>query len=228
MIKVHSSQIAGRSINDSFLLVQSPSLPFDGNSGWFLLVVIILFLPLFHIFVLDVSFSLELFLFVLIILLVLRARISNAFYLLYHVISNSYNVNLAIDSIAAAPNVAIETNIYIIFLWVPLVFVGLPPVCYDKRVVRSPRDFRSFARTKMSGYFGCLYFLVESVVELSQIKKFVISSNFILESLFELLLCLFELLILFEEIKMRQGSAYVWKSVRFHEGQEFECFHLEA
>lgn len=118
MIKTHGSYVTGWRINYSLLLIQSSSFSFDATN--FLNIFFIILLVL----VLNITLKLLLFLLSLyffILFFVLRTRIINFLNMFDEIVSNSNYMNFTIESVAAASNITIETNVNLILLWILLI-----------------------------------------------------------------------------------------------------------
>lgn len=126
MVEVHRSQIACWCVDDSFLLIECPSLSFDWSSRWLQLITLIF--VLLSIFVLNISLCLRFCLLFSILPLILWTRIPNGFDLLYHIIPHTDHMNLSINPVTTTSDVTIKWNINLVIFCVPFILISLPSV----------------------------------------------------------------------------------------------------
>ena len=198
VFKWKSSKIAWWSINKSLILVQGSSfLLFFGNFvccfflhgchlfSLFIFRILVWFRILVFLTVLIFIFILVLFLF-----LVLRAWISNDLHIFDHVVPHPHKMHLIIHSIAWPPNIPVEFYIEVVIFFIIAVLCWLPPIHQDIWVAQPPQHCWRVAGSNISRNFSCLHFVICPILEFWNIEEFIISSDFVLEFLFEFFLCL--------------------------------------
>jgi hypothetical protein len=120
------------------------------------------------------------------------------------VISHSNHMHFPIDPIAAASDVSEKRHVNFIVSFVTSIFNGLPPICEDEGMVGSPGDGWRLTVANISSHFCYLKTWVYAFIPSIQKEQFTLTTDLILESLFEFLFGLSQLFVLLEEIQMSQ------------------------
>lgn len=129
MVEVHGTEVTCRCVDDSFLLIEGSSLPLNGSSSRFLFHIIPLILLIFFlILILNIPLRFLIGLLFSILPLIFRTRITNRLNLLYHIVAHTDHMDLAVDSVAAASDVAVEGNVDLVILCVSFVLISLPSI----------------------------------------------------------------------------------------------------
>ena len=143
-------------------------------------------------------------------------------------IAQADHMHLPVDPVAAASDVAIERDLHIVGRQVVAVLEGLPAVGQDVGVVGPPGDQGRLAIADVSRELGYFNSGVDPPVPLVEVEQLALAPDFVLEPLLELFLGLLELLVLLEEVEVREYSQDGGESVALEEGEELEGLHFEG
>ena len=137
-------------------------------------------------------------------------------------------MHFPVDPVAAPSHVAVERDLHIVGRQVVAVLEGLPAVGQDIGVVGPPGDEGRLAIADVSRELGYLKGGVDAFVPFIEVEQFALAPDLVLEPLLELFLGLLELLVLLEEVEVREYSQDGGEAVALEEGEELEGLHFEG
>lgn len=140
------------------------------------------------------------------LLLVFRTGIADDFDVGDLEIAQTHHMDLAIDSVAAAADVAIERNIDLVVGLVVGVLSCVPAISDEVWVAVAPREGRRLGSADVSCQFCHFDLGVDTLFPAGEREELGVATYFVLKSLLEFLPCLAELFIVFEEIEVGEDS----------------------
>ncbi len=139
IIEIKSSKIRVWSIDDSFSLIQNSSfLSFLTNLFSYVSSASKLFLSCLVLFFLFLNCSLRFLLSIVIIFFVLRTWIIQDFNIADLKVSQSYKMNLSINSVTSTTNISTKCNINLVIFFIVTIFDCLPTISDYIRMAASP------------------------------------------------------------------------------------------
>jgi len=227
VVEVQRAQIARGRIDDAFALTESPSFLSLLADLSHCLRAPFLLAARFAFGFLDVPFG-DLFFLGLALPLVFRTGIADDFDVADLEIAQTHHMDFAVDSVAAAADVAIERSVDLVVGLVVGVLGCVPAISDEVGVAVAPREGGRLGSADVSCQFCDFDLGVNTLFPAGEREQLGVATDFVLKPLLELLASLAQLFVVLEEIEVGEDSEDCGEAVALEEREELEGFHFEA